>query len=69
VFVFKSFSEAEKSGRNIDASVPYLSIYLGHDSLKETDKYLKFSSELYPDAMELFANYTSQVFPEVDYEG
>lgn len=69
VFAFKSFSESEKSGRTIDASVPYLSIYLGHDSLKETEKYLKFSSELYPDAMELFANYTSQVFPEVDYEG
>lgn len=69
VFTFKSFAEAEKSGRTIDASVPYLSIYLGHDSLKETEKYLKFSSELYPEAMELFEDYTLQVFPEVVYEG
>lgn len=68
VFAFKSFTEAEKSGRTIDASVPYLSIYLGHDSLKETERYLKFSNELYPEAMELFEDYTLQVFPEVAYE-
>jgi len=68
VFAFKSFTEAEKSGRTIDASVPYLSIYLGHDSLKETEGYLKFSSELYPEAMGLFENYTLQVFPKVSYE-
>lgn len=68
VFVFKSFVKAEKDGRGINDSVPYLSIYLGHDSLKETEKYLKFSSEMYPEAMELFEDYTAQIFPEVDYE-
>ena len=68
VYAFKSFAEAEKSGRTFDASVPYLSIYLGHDSLKETEIYLKFSNELYPGAMELFEDYTFQVFPEVAYE-
>ena len=68
VFAFKSFAKAEKSGRSIDASVPYLSIYLGHDSLKETEGYLKFSSELYPEAMELFEDYTLQIFPEVAYD-
>jgi len=36
--------------------------------LKETEKYLKFSSEMYPEAMELFEDYTAQIFPEVDYE-
>lgn len=68
VFVFKSFVAAEKAGRKIDDSVPYLSIYLGHDSLKETEKYMKFSSELFPEAMELFSDYSSDVFPEVTYE-
>lgn len=68
VFAFKSFVKAEKDGRGINDSVPYLSIYLGHDSLKETEKYLKFSSEMYPEAMELFEDYTAQIFPEVDYE-
>ena len=68
VFVFKSFSAAEKAGRKIDDSVPYLSIYLGHDSLQETEKYMKFSSELFPEAMELFSDYSAAVFPEVAYE-
>ena len=68
VFVFKSFAAAEKVGRRIDDSVPYLSIYLGHDSLQETEKYMKFSSELFPEAMKLFSDYSADVFPEVAYE-
>jgi len=68
VFVLKSFTKAQKNGRNIDDNVPFLSIYLGHDSLKETEKYLKFSSELFPDALKLFEDYTTLVFPEADYE-
>ena len=68
VFAFKAFANAEKNGRRIDDIVPYLSIYLGHDSLRETEKYLKFSSELFPEAMEMFEQYTAEVFPEVNYD-
>ena len=68
VFVFKSFAAAEKAGRRIDDSVPYLSLYLGHDSLQETEKCMKFSSELFPEALELFSEYSADVFPEVEYE-
>lgn len=68
VFALKSFRNTEKLGRRIDDSIPYLSIYLGHDSLQETEKYLKFSSELFPDAIALFEQYTVDLFPEVDYE-
>ena len=68
VFVLKSFLQAQKNGRSIDDSVPFLSIYLGHDSLKETEKYLKFSSELFPNTLELFEDYAGMVFPELEYE-
>jgi integrase len=68
VFVFKSFIQAQKNGRIIDDSIPFLSIYLGHDSLWETEKYLKFSSELFPNTLELFESYAGTVFPEVEYE-
>ena len=68
LFVFRSFTQAELSGWSIDDSVPFLSTYLGHDSLNETDKYLKFSSELYPKALELFECYAGSIFPEADYE-
>ena len=68
VFVFQSFAQAERNGRDINDVVPYLSIYLGHDSLKETEKYLKFSSEMYPEALEQFEIFTKGIFPEVDYD-
>lgn len=32
-------------------------------------KYLKFSSEMFPNAMELFYSYTAQSFPEVNFDG
>lgn len=65
LFVFRSFAQAERAGYSISDSIPFLSTYLGHDRLNETDKYLKFSSELYPEAMELFESYTEGIFPEV----
>jgi integrase len=65
VFAFKSFTQAESAGRTVDDSVPYLSTYLGHENLNETAKYLRFSSDLYPQALELFEEYTVDVFPEV----
>jgi integrase len=69
VFAFRSFAQAERAGRSVDDSVPYLSTYLGHENLNETAKYLKFSSDLFPDALERFEDYTTDVFPEVhDYE-
>lgn len=68
VFAFKSFVKAEKMGIQIDNAIPYLSVYLGHDSLGETEKYLKFSAEMFPDALARFESFTSDMFPEVDYE-
>lgn len=68
VFAFESFAKAEGLGNRIDNLVPYLSIYLGHDSLRETEKYLKFSSEMFPEALDRFEDYTINIFPEVSYE-
>lgn len=67
-FAIKSFSIAEKNGQKLDDAVPYLSIYLGHENLNETQKYLKFSSEMYPEALQQFSAYTNNIFPEVNYE-
>ncbi len=68
VFAFKSFAQAERCGRHLDDTIPFLSIYLGHESINETSKYLKFSNELYPESIETFGNYMSGLLPEVDYE-
>ena len=67
-FALKSFKQIEEAGIVQNDAIPYLSIYLGHDSLSETEKYLKFSSEAFPEDMDLFETYISSVWPEVSYE-
>jgi integrase len=66
VFVFKYFSRASASGLGVDESAPFLSTYLGHDGLRETEKYMKFGSELFPDSTRLFERFASAIFSEVD---
>ena len=68
VFAFKSFAQAERNGRHLDDAIPYLSIYLGHDGLNETAKYLKFSNELFPEAIDAFGDFMNGLLPEVDHE-
>lgn len=67
VFALKSFAHAERNGRHLNDTIPYLSIYLGHSSLNETEKYLKFSNELFPDSIYEFGEYMEDLMPEVDY--
>jgi integrase len=62
VFAINAFKNA---GIKITDAVPFLSTYLGHDSLYETEKYLKFSGDLFPDTIEKFEVYTDGIFPEV----
>lgn len=68
VFAFRSFSKAETEGRHLDDAIPFLSLYLGHEGLNETAKYLKFSNELFPDSIESFGSFMSDLLPEVNDE-
>ena len=68
VFAFNSFSKAEAEGRRIDDTIPFLSIYLGHEGINETAKYLKFCNELFPESIDSFGRFMSDLLPEVDYE-
>lgn len=68
VFAFKSFAQGERNGMHVDGMIPYLSLYLGHDSLNETAKYLKFSSEMFPEAIDAFGSFMDDLLPEVNFE-
>ena len=68
VFAFKSFAKAEREGRHLDDAVSFLSVYLGHAGINETVKYLKFSNELFPESIDSFGRFMSDLLPEVDYE-
>lgn len=62
-FVFRAFHH---SGDTFENTVPFLSAYLGHENIMETDRYLRFSYELYTEAYEKISEYTEGVFPEVE---
>ena len=68
LFAVKSFTQAEHAGRSTKDSIPYLSVYLGHSSLVETEKYLKFSNDMFPEHTTMFEAFSEGLFPEVYYE-
>lgn len=65
-FAIRSFDKNERCGISAKDSVPFLSTYLGHDSLYETEKYLKYSGDYFADTLAKFDAFTSDLFPEVD---
>lgn len=67
-FAIHSFAQAEKNGRSTDDSVPFLSVYLGHHDMDETEKYLKFNGDMFPEYMGLFEDYATGVFTEAAFK-
>jgi len=65
-FMFAAFRKLEKKGYSADMSSPYLSVYCGHESLVESEKYMKFSSELFEEDMILFSDFAESLLPEVE---
>ena len=63
-FTMHSLLKAETEGRGFMDTVPFLSTYLGHSGLMETDKYLRARHELYTQAHAIIEDYTRNVFPE-----
>jgi len=63
-FTLNSLLKAEAEGRTFIESVPFLSTYLGHGGLMQTDIYLKARHELYTESHAIIADYTHDVFPE-----
>ena len=68
LFAVNSFVQAAKHGYSVNDSVPFLSVYMGHKNIWETEKYLKFSSEMFPELSEPFETFADSLFPEVSYE-
>ena len=67
-FVLRAFQKVEQDGLSMNDAIPYLSTYLGHDSLYETEKYMKFSGEVFTKDMENFEAFSMSLFPEVKNE-
>lgn len=65
VFSVHSLVAMAESGLDLYYSLPILSEYLGHQSLEATEKYVRLTSEMYPDIISEVNNMCSFAFPEV----
>ncbi len=61
------FHKSSGNSADIDADLRN-SILIGHAGINETAKYLKFSNELFPESIDSFGRFMSDLLPEVDYE-
>lgn len=64
VFTMKSCNKLELQGLSLSDSIPYISFYLGHDSIFETEKYLNYGSEMFPLELQKFELQSSSLYPE-----
>ena len=67
-FAVKRLNLWVQEGKNLNACLPYLCMYLGHAHLKETDYYLHFVPEFFPLFKEKSLQKCANLIPEVDYE-
>ena len=67
-FAHRSFKQGIHDGWAIDDQIPWLSVYLGHKSLRETEKYLKFNSEMFTDEIKPFESYSADLYPGVNFD-
>jgi integrase/recombinase XerD len=64
-FSVHSLAEMSRKGLDLYYSLPVLSKYLGHSSLEATDKYVRLTSDMYPELMQDVNSLCSYLFPEV----
>ena len=55
-------------GRDMHLMLPYLSTYLGHKHILETETYLSLTSELFPDILARLETHFSDLIPDI-WEG
>jgi hypothetical protein len=55
-----------RAGVDLSAALPYLSTYLGHTGLKNTQHYLRLTAELYPKVIATVEEKFGELLPEGD---
>nr|NQU91542.1 tyrosine-type recombinase/integrase [Bacteroidota bacterium] len=71
-FAVHSLVQMSKSGLDLYYSLPLLSTFLGHKSLGATDRYVRLTTEMYPDILKAQNGIGSYVFPKsnnLSYDG
>lgn len=64
-FACHSFINLSDDGLDLYCSWPYLSNYLGHQSLRATEQYVRLTSQLYPRFLKYADNLNLEVLPNI----
>lgn len=65
-FSVDSYKQLHSKGITLDDTICYLSIYLGHDDLSETQRYLKSCLEIFPEEIDKFYDSADELAPKED---
>lgn len=66
-FCVKSMTNLSKQGKDLYYVLPILSTYIGHQSLAATDRYVRMTSEMYPDLLSQTDSICSYIYPVLNY--
>ena len=67
-FCVKALLKMSEAGMDLYYSMPILSTYIGHQSVEATNKYVRITSEMYPDLLYKLNGAYKYVFPEIGIE-
>lgn len=67
-FCVNALIKRSEAGLDIYYSMPILSIYVGHQSVEATSKYVRLTSEMYPDLLNKVNSAYKYIFPEIGIE-
>lgn len=68
-FAVTSLAHMAEAGIDLYASLPVLSNYLGHQSIRATDHYVRLTSNMYPDLISDIEAVSLDVFPKFNNYG
>lgn len=65
VFCVRTLAKQVKDGVDLYVALPILSAYVGHGSVRATQRYVRLTAEAYPDLIEKVSRTCAYVLPEV----
>lgn len=65
-FACHSFVKLSDEGINLYCSWPYLSTYLGHQSLESTEQYVRLTAQLYPELLKGSEDIYMDILPDLN---
>lgn len=66
-FCCRAVKQMSDNGIDLYCALPILSTYVGHSSIRATERYLRLTAAVYPELEEKMSALTESIYPEVHY--